>query len=371
MTSFTQAHSPHRTDVVIIGGGQSGLALGYYLSRRGQRYIILDSGSEVGHMWRNRWESLQLITPCPYNNLPGQDFEGPAWSFPTKDQVADYLARYAQKFSIPVRTQHHVSSLRRDGDVYRIETNQGVFEALAVVIATGPYHEPRIPDAARGVDERVVQLHSKDYRNPQQVPGGQDVLVVGCGNSGAGIAQDLARVHKVHLALGRTAWLRRRIFGRDLFWWSHLLGLPRVTADSRLGSRMKQQPDEVIGTSPERLAAEHGIKLQTRVMAVEGNEVHFADGTRHRFGGIVWATGYRPHYPWVQVPVFTEQGAPVHQRGVSNSPGLYFLGLKWQYHFDSSLLGGVGRDAEFIDQEIASYLSNRVPQEAAPLEATP
>ncbi|ATB32445.1 flavin-containing monooxygenase [Melittangium boletus] len=371
MTSTTQAHSTHRSNVLIIGGGQSGLALGYYLARRGQQFTILDGGSEIGHMWRNRWESLQLITPCPYNNLPGMDFEGPAWSFPHKDQVADYLVRYAKKFSIPVQTNHKVSSLRRVGENYQAETNQGVFEAPVVVLATGPYHEPRIPDAARGADERVVQMHSKDYRSSKQMPAGEDVLVVGCGNSGAGIAQDLARTHKVHLALGRTAWLRRRILGRDLFWWAHLLGLPRVTADSRLGSRMKHQPDEVIGTTPERLAAEHGIKLQSRVVAVDGNEVRFADGTQHRFGAIVWATGYRPSYPWVHVPVFTEEGAPQHQRGVTSSPGLYFLGLKWLYYFDSSLLGGVGRDAAFIDQEIASYLSTRAPNKVAHSAAIP
>lgn len=369
MTSTQEGHSPHRFDVLIIGGGQSGLALGYHLARRGRRFAILDSGPEIGHVWRNRWDSLQLITPCPYNDLPGMRFDGPAWSFPHKDQVADYLVRYARTFSIPVHTNHTVSSLRRVDGGYRAETNQGTFEAPVVVIATGPYQEPRIPEAARGADDRILQLHSKEYRRPEQIATGKEVLVVGCGNSGAGIAQDLARVHRVHLALGRTASLPRRMLGRDLFWWANTLGLPRVTAASRLGRRMKQQPDEIIGTTPARLASEYNIALHPRVLAVNGDEVHFADGARRHFGAIVWATGYRPSYPWVRVPVFTDQGAPIHDRGVSPSPGLYFLGLKWQHGFDSSLVGGVGRDADFLDQEITAYLAGRGSNQAARSEA--
>lgn len=341
-------------DVLIIGGGQSGLALGYHLARQGRSFLILDAAEQVGHAWRSRWDSLRLITPCPYNDLPGMPFPGEPWSFPTKDETADYLARYAKTFDLPLRLGTRVTSVRAVGDAYEVRTASTTFEARNVVCATGPFQKPHLPLGA-ATSTSPLQLHSTQYRNPSRIPPGK-VLVVGCGNSGAGIARELSATHEVHLALGRTAASPRTLLGRDYFWWAHTLRLTEVTRDSWLGQKMRQGPDGIIGPGPEELARTHGITLHPRVQDVDGQRVTFVDGRSVEVNTLLWATGFRPDYGWLEVPVLDERGAPVHQRGVTAAPGLYFLGLKWLYRADSSLLGGVGRDAAFL----ASHLDERL-----------
>lgn len=340
-----------RFDIVVIGGGQSGLAAGYYLAEQGRRFVILDQGAEVGHAWRNRWDSLRLITPTPYNNLPGLPF--PATSeFPTKDETADYLKRYAETFSLPVRLGVQVASLKRSASGYRLETNRGAIEAAQVIVATGPFQKPSVPRFSEVLAPEITQLHSSQYRNPGQVPPGE-VLVVGCGNSGAGIAKDLARTHRVWLSIGTRSWMPRRLLGRDLFFWLHRLKMMDVTVESRLGKRLSRMPDPVIGMNPEVMARENGVTLLGRTQAGDGDRIRFVDGRSVRVNSVIWATGFRADYGWIDLPVLDERGRPVHQRGVTSAPGLYFLGLKWQTRNGSSLLGGVGRDAAFIASRVA------------------
>ncbi len=356
-------------DVLVIGGGQAGLAMGYYLATRGLRFAILDAGPSVGHVWRSRWDSLKLITPCPYNDLPGMHFPGAKWSFPSKDDVADYLARYAQTFALPVRTGHRVERLRRDGGHYVVEVGGQTLSALAVVVATGPYQSPYIPEPARDLADSVYQIHSREYLRPSQIPEG-DVLVVGCGNSGAGIAQDLAATHRVHLALGRTASSRRSVLGRDVFWWRRVTGLNQlVTSKSLIARYIQSQPDSIVGTTPERLRDEYGIALHPLVVGAEDNVVRFSNSDSHTFAAVIWATGFRANYDWIDdscVPtsigqgrgrLFDERGNPRHERGVSTVPGLFFLGLRWQHRIDSSLIGGVGRDAAYLGHAVADFLA--------------
>jgi len=362
----------HTLDALVIGGGQAGLAMGYHLARRGRRFLVLDAGPSVGHRWRTRWDSLRLLTPCPYNDLPGMPFPGPAWSFPTKDDVADYLQRYAARFELPVRCDCRVTSMHHADRRYVVHTTTGTFAAPVVVVATGPYQAPHIPAFARQLDPGTLQLHSRDYQRPAQLPAG-DVLVVGGGNSGVGIAEDLARAglgHRVHLALGRTAHSPRRVLGRDLFWWARRLGVHHIPARSALGRRMQRGPDEIIGRSHAELAAAHGLVLRPRVASVHDDRVGFADGQRQRFAAIVWATGYRPRYDWIHpsprpddplAGVLDEHGAPRHRGGITAAPGLYVLGLRWQRHIDSSLLGGVGRDAAHLDVAIERHLDGVAP----------
>lgn len=343
-----------RLDIAIVGGGQAGLALGHHLARQGRRFEIFDAAPRVGHAWRTRWDSLRLLTPCPYNDLPGRAFPAPRWSFPHKDEVADYLEDYAAHFALPIRLSTPVLAVRRRGERFALALPDREVEAAAVVIATGPFRKPAIPEfAAAG---GLYQLHSSDYKNPLQIPAGE-VLVVGCGNSGAGIAQDLAATHRVTLSLGDTASSPRTILGRDLFWWAHTFGLTRVPADSWLGRRMQGGPDGLIGATPEALADAHGLRLAPRLTGLADREARFADDTRRRFDAVIWATGFRPDFGLVELPVFDERGRPRHREGVSADPGLCFLGLPWQRRIDSSLLGGVGRDAGFLAAHLARHLA--------------
>jgi putative flavoprotein involved in K+ transport len=338
-------------EVIIIGGGQSGLALGYYLARQGRRFVILDAAERIGHAWRSRWDSLRLITPCPYNSLPGMPFPAERWSFPTKDEVADYLERYAAAFQLPVRLRSRVRKVQAIPGGYRVEMDEGSLEAPQVVIATGPFNLPRLPPFASELSPEVLQLHSSHYRNPAQLPEG-DALVVGCGNSGAGIARELAAHHKVYLSLGRTGSMPRRVLGRDLYWWAHLLRLTEVTIDSPRGQRWSRQPDGLVGVTPEMLARS-GVLLTGRTVGVDGDRVLFEDGGSARIRTLVWATGFRPDYQWIEVPVFDKEGKPVHRRGVTAAPGLFFLGLKWLHRSTSALLCGVGPDAAYLAERLA------------------
>ena len=359
-------------DVLIIGGGQSGLALGHHLAQQGRRFLILDAADQVGHAWRSRWDSLRLLTPCPYNDLPGMPFPAEHGAFPTKDEVADYLVRYAKAFDLPLRLGTRVSAVRPVGDLYEVRTADTCFEARDVVCATGPFQRPHVPLSTERASASLLQVHSSAYKGPAGIPAGR-VLVVGCGNSGVGIARELSATHEVHLALGRTAASPRQWLGRDYFWWVHLLRLTEVTRDSWLGRKMRQGPDGIIGPPPEQMAREHGIVLRPRLRDVEGHRVTFEDGQSLEVGTLVWATGFRPDYGWLEVPgVLDARGAPLHQRGVTPVPGVSFLGLKWQYRADSSLLGGVGRDASFLAHHLAQRpglsrprATSLSPQEAA------
>jgi putative flavoprotein involved in K+ transport len=338
-------------DVVVLGGSQAGLAMAWHLAQQGLRFVVLEAGPEVGHVWRSRWDSLKLFTPAQYDALPGLAFPAPADTYPTKDPVADYLQAYAAAFNLPVRLNAHVTRLSQTGDDFEVQTADATFQARQVVVATGPFQVPFIPPMAARLDASVAQLHSADYRNPQALPAGR-VLVVGGGNSGFQIAEELARTRQVDLSIATTyPMLPQRRAGRDLFWWLTRLGLLRVTVDSRPGRRMSRR-DFVIGTNRRRLERA-GVRFRPRLVDAEGRTVRFAD---HRLledvGVVVWATGYRSDYGWLHIPGVVREGQVVHRRGVTQIPGLYFLGLSWQHTRGSALLGFVNDDAAYLADRI-------------------
>jgi putative flavoprotein involved in K+ transport len=353
-----------RHDVIVIGGGQAGLAMGYFLARQGRRFTILESADAPAAAWRSRWESLVLFTPVRYDSLPGRAFPGDPDSYPTRDEVAAYLEDYARHFDLPVEYESPVRAIRRsDGGGYFAELDDRTCEADQVVVATGPFQVPRTPGLAADLAGDVVQLHSSAYRTPDAVPAGP-VLVVGGGNTGFQIAEELAHSHEVHLSIGsRQLSLPQRILGRDLFRYLEATGLMRKTAASRIGRRM-QQRETLIGSSPRAARRAHGIRLRPRTVGAAGAEVTFSDGTRLAPGAIVWATGFGLDHSWVELPIFDEHGRVVHERGVTASPGLYFLGLPWQHTRGSALLGWVEDDAEYLAQQIAAaqlVISAQVP----------
>jgi putative flavoprotein involved in K+ transport len=345
-------------DVVVVGGSQAGLAMAWHLAHRGRRFVVLEAAPELGHSWRTRWDSLKLFTPAQYDALPGMAFPAPPDTYPTKDPVADYLQAHADAFDLPVRLNAKVTELRRleDGS-FEVRTADQAYRARQVVVATGPFQVPFVPPPAAKLDAAVTQLHSADYRNPQALPEGP-VLVVGGGNSGFQIAEELAATRSVDLSVAtRYPMLPQRLAGRDLFWWLTRLGLLQVTVNSRPGRRMSRR-DFVIGTSRRRLERA-GVRFRPRLVDAEGRTVRFADHSLlEDVGVVVWATGYRSDYAWIDIPGVVREGHVVHRRGVTDVPGLYFLGLSWQYTRGSALLGFVNDDAAYLADRIATGLGS-------------
>jgi putative flavoprotein involved in K+ transport len=342
-----------RFDVIVVGGGQAGLAMGSFLREQQRRFAILEAADAPGAAWRSRWDSLRLFTPARYDSLPGRPFPGDPDAYPGRDDVVAYLTEYARELDLPVALNRRVRSIRRCEGGYVVEAGDDTYEATQVVIATGPFQVPFVPPAGAGLGANVFQVHSADYRAPADVPPGP-VLVVGGGNTGFQIAEELARSRRVGLAIGsRQLPLPQRILGRDLFRYLVATGLMEKTAGSRIGRRMRER-EALIGSSPRSARRRHGVQLHPRVTDAAGAEVSFSDGSRLGVDAVVWATGFRLDHSWIDVPVFDERGLPVQERGVTASPGLYFLGLAWQHSRGSALLGWVQDDARHLAQQIAA-----------------
>jgi putative flavoprotein involved in K+ transport len=342
-----------QAEVIVVGGGQAGMAAGYYLSRAGIGFLILDAGPRAGEAWARRWDTLELFTPARYSSLPGMAFPGRPGHYPGKDEVAGYLAAYARAFALPVRYNTRVTALERTAGGYRLHTSAGTYEAGQVIVATGAYQRPWTPAIAAGLSGEVTQVHSAAYRNPGQIPSGT-VLVVGAANSGAQIAADLAGTHQVWLSRGAPIRrLPRRILGVPIHAVGDRLGL--IPAPFSTWRGRTQRGDLLVGPSLRQLARRHGIRLAGRATRAAGRTVTFADGQNLEVSAVVWATGYRPDYSWIHLPVIGPGGLPRHQRGVTGSPGLYFLGMHNQYSRGSSLIHWVRHDAAYITGQARAH----------------
>ncbi len=339
-------------EVVVVGAGQAGLALGYHLVRQQRRFLILDRADSIGSAWRSRWDSLVLFTPRRYSGLPGLSFPGDPDCYPGRDEVITYLEQYAATFELPIELGSAVCSVTSENGRFVVELDDRQIEAHQVVIATGPFQAPLVPAFAADLAREVFQTHSTGYRRPEDVPEGT-VLVVGGGNTGFQIAKELAATHTVHLAVGsRQKPLPQRFLGRDLFWWLTKTGLISKSIDSRFGRRASRQ-DILLGSSPRRLGR-FGIEPKPRATEASGRVVSFADGSQLAVDAVIWSTGYRPDHTWVKLPVMDSEGRISHRRGVTDVPGLYFLGLPWQHTRGSALIGWVGDDAGFIAEHLVA-----------------
>ena len=362
---MTAAAPTQHREVVVIGGGQAGLALGYLLTRQSCRFTILEAAGEPAAAWRSRWDSLKLFTPVRYDSLPGLTFPGEPDSYPGRDDVVAYLTDYARRFELPVEFNSRVLAVRaREDGGFLVELADRTYAADQVVVATGPFQVPFRPAMAADLSPEVVQLHSSEYRSPGGLPAGP-VLVVGGGNTGFQIAAELAQSRQVDLAVGaRQAPLPQRILGRDLFRYLEATGLMRKTVTSRLGQRLKDK-ETLIGSSP-RSARKQGIRMRTRATAADGATVTFADDSDAAVDAVVWATGFRLNHSFVELPVFDDRGQVKHARGVTQVPGLYFLGLPWQHTRGSALLGWVRDDAQCIAQRIGASARPVAAADASP-----
>jgi putative flavoprotein involved in K+ transport len=359
---YTAPASPmdHRRDreVVVVGGGQAALAIGYFLAQQGRDFVILETAEEPAVAWRERWDSLKLFTPARYSSLPGLPFPGDPDSYPGRDETVAYLTAYAQHFALPVELGSRVRSIRLSDGRSLVELDDRTCSAAQVVVATGPFQVPFIPPVADRLSEAVVQLHSTAYRSPAGIPDGM-VLVVGGGNTGFQIAEELSATREVHLSIGsRQTPLPQRILGRDLFWYLEKTGLIRKSTDTRIGRRL-EGGDTLIGSNPRALRNRHGVRLHRRAIEASGRTIRFSDGNELDVSAVIWATGFRHDYSWIDAPVFDDQHRLVHRRGVTDSPGLYFLGLSWQHTRGSALIGWVGEDAAYIAAQINAFHRDR------------
>ena len=348
-------------ETIVIGGSQAGLTAGYYLAKQGREFLILEANDSVGDSWRNRWDSLRLFTPAKFSRLPGMRIPGASeWYYVTKDEMADYLEEYARRFELPVQTGVAVDGLTRADGRFVVSAGHRRYEAENVIVATGEHRIANVPDFAAELDPRIVQMHSSEYRAPTQLADG-DVLVVGAGNSGAEIAYELVQTRRCFLA-GKSSGqipvphgtLRFRPGFRAFRFFMHRI----VRVDTRLGRKLAPElfahADPLIRRREKDLQAV-GIERVERVAGVQDGLPVLEDGRVVDVPNVIWCTGYRNEFSWIDLPVLDEDGRPRHYRGVVESePGLYFLGLVLQYSATSDVLPGRGRDARYIAEQIAS-----------------
>jgi putative flavoprotein involved in K+ transport len=347
-------------ETAIIGAGQAGLSTAYHLKRLGRPCLILDANKQVGDNWRTHWDSLRLYTPAVYDGLPGLPFPGPRWSYPTKDQVAAYLTAYARRFALPVRTLSRVERLRAADGKYVLWLGDDRIVADNVVVATGTFgRTPSIPDFALDLDPSIRQLHSSEYRRPEQLKPGP-VLVVGASHSGTDIAFELAATHPTILA-GRDPgqlpvhldhWTARLFWPILVFIGTHV-----VTRRTPIG---RKAMDEIrfhglpmLRVKRSDLKARGVERLLERVTGVEDGRPVLYGGRVLDVSNVVWCTGFRQVFEWIELPIIGTDGWPREMRGVvPDAPGLFFCGLAFQYAQSSTVLPGVGRDAAYIAKQI-------------------
>ena len=354
-TTVTRSH-----DVVVVGGSQAGLAIGYHLAELGVDFTILEAASEPAAAWRERWDSLKLFTSARYDGLPGLPFPGDPERYPTKDEVADYLTDYARHFELPLELGSRAQAVRAEDGGYLVELDDRSIKADQVVIATGPFQTPFIPPIAEGLGPDVTQLHSTAYRSPREIGQGR-VLVVGGGNTGYQIAEELSASRETHISIGTAQKpLPQRILGRDLFWYLDKTGVIRKSKDTRIGQRLQKNEDTLIGYRP-RTLKRLGVVFHPRALDASGSTVGFSDDTKLEVDTVIWATGFRLDHSWVDLPVVDEVGNVIHTRGVTESPGLYFIGLPWQFTRGSALIGFVKEDADYLAGQITARRREHAP----------
>ena len=345
-------------DTIIVGGGQAGLALGYFLSRQGRDFAILDAGQRVGDAWRQRWDSLRLFTPVKFDGLPGLPFPGDRLGFPGKDEVADYLENYAQHFGLPVRLGAKVERLRHDDGHYVAEAGGRSWKAANVVVATGACVAPKIPDFAAQLDASVLQLHSSAYRNPGQLRPGP-VLVVGVGNSGAEIALEVSRSHPTLLAGKPTAELpvkHGRAAARFILPLVRFAGTHVLTLGTPIGRKAApgflSHGTPLIRTKIKDLT-DAGVERVPRITGVRDGRPVAEDGSVLDVANVIWCKGYTDDFSWVEPRDFDGAGLPRQQCGVARyAAGLIFQGQEFLYAAASATLPGVARDAAYLARQI-------------------
>lgn len=342
--------SPTIKHTIVIGAGQSGLAVSYYLKDKSIDYLVLDESSEIGHSWSNRYDSLKLFTNIRHNSLVGLNFPGDKNHYPTKDETAAYLKQYAKHFQIPVKHDTSVKSLRKSDELFVIETNNGTYHSKNIIVCTGAFHTPFIPEIGTKTSKEIFQIHSKKYKNSSQLKKGK-TLVVGGGNSGVQIVEELVNEGKeVYFSYrGQLKGIGNNPLG---VWLTFATGLVFASKHSFVGKHIMKNGEVIIGTDLKKLFS-HSNLIQTGAMlGAKENELKFERMNVNDVSNIIWATGYTADFNWIQLPIFDEQGNLETDYGVTRIKGLFFVGSAWQRSRASWLIGGVSRDAKYIAEKI-------------------
>jgi putative flavoprotein involved in K+ transport len=366
----SMTNTTEQVDTLIIGAGQTGLAAAYHLSKRGLRFLIVDANDRIGDQWRHRYDSLRLFSPARWDGLPGRAFPAPGWSSPTGRQMADHLESYAAWYGLPVRTGVRIDRLAPVGDVtddFIAVAGDTRIRARQVIVATGAFTVPRIPEIAARLDPAIHQLHSSEYHNPSQLPDGP-VLVVGLGHSGADIAFEVARTHRTVVS-GKPhgelpfrvldTWRARLFLPVLAFMEQHVLTI-RTPIGRKAAMQSRILPAPLLRVRRGELDRAGVERHESRAASVQDGKPVLEDGTVLDVATIIWCTCARPNYSWIEPKVTGDDGWPIEQRGVSTVPGLYFLGVPFQYGLTSMLIDGADRDARYVVERIAERVGTTV-----------
>lgn len=355
-----------RYNTIVIGGGQTGLATAYHLKTAGIDYVVLDASHRIGDAWRNRWDSLRLFTQARMNGLPGMAFPATGNDFVSKDQVADFLESYAETMELNVLSTTRVERLSKSGDDFLVETDHGQFTAPSVIVAMADYQKPKIPEFASDLDPGIVQMHSSAYRNPGQLADGA-VLVVGFGNSGADIAIDVAPTHETTVAGHESSSIPFALeswFGRHIGTRLVRFGAVRVLNTStpigrKARPKLIDQGPPLVRVRPKDLKRT-GVERVGRISGTSNGKPVAEDGRVLDVNTVIWCTGYRTGFDWIDLDIFDESGRPIHDRGiVAAQPGLYFLGLYFLHALWSETIPGMKPDAIHVTHHLTGYLAQK------------
>ena len=341
-------------DFIVIGSAQAGLSIAYYLKQAGKDFLVVDGENEIGASWLNRWDSLTLFTPTEYNHLPGLKFDAPKGYYPNKYEVANYFKTYASTFEIPVRFNTLITSVKKKKDSFILTHANGELSAKQVIVATGPFHVPYTPPCHRKLNNSILQMHSNYYKGLHQLKSG-DALVVGGGDSGYQILDEISKDgNRTVYFSGATnvKSLPQQFLGKTLWWWFTLIGFLKFNKYSIIGKQIKSTTQPVIGTDVREILSRKNVHSIGRTKDALDSTLYFEKGEVDTIKNIIWATGYRPNFNWIEGLELDEENYPNNYRGVSNIDGLYFIGLPWMYTRGSATLGGVAKDAEYLAQVI-------------------
>ena len=336
-------------EYIIIGAGQSGLAIAYYLNKQNVNYLIVDANTETGAPWLKRWDSLRLFTPSEFNSLPGMEFPYKKGYYADKYEVANYLKTYVSKFNIPIEFNQKIIALKKENGIFTLKSATKTFKAKNVIIATGPFHKPFTPPCHTKVSKDILQIHSEHYKSPGQLQEGS-TLVVGAGDSGVQILNEISQSDRQVYFSGNTniTSIPQEILGKTLWWWFTKVGFLTANKYSWIGKKLSNGRQPVIGTDVKKLFQKTNVTCVGRTLDASSENIIFEKQKIKDIKNIVWATGFKPNFNWIEGVELEEDQYPKNYRGVSEMNGLYFIGIPWLYTRGSATLGGVKKDAAYL-----------------------